>query len=245
MLREWKPDGKNTILVDNWTILNRDARIIPLFGLVLSSNAVASLNSMPCVAEDIIGALMLFSQESNDPIKIVINNRGGSINDGFAINQAMEHVKAKGIEVWTINICQAASMAAVLLMMGTKGRRYVLNNTITHLHSGSMGGGGGRPEDVDSFNEFAKKHYYNTLHRWLLENTNLPEYWNTKSDAQYTPEQLAKTDIRVKLMRDFIQGERFLLASEAVEAGVADKVLMPGDPLIDDIFRAATPEKRG
>ena len=242
MLREWDKKGGLVTLVDTWNILYRDARIISLFGFVVSSNRVASLQSMPCVAEDIIGSLMLLAQDSNAPIKIVINNSGGDINDGFAINQAMEHVKAKGIEVWTVNLCKAASMATILLMMGTRGRRYVLNNTITHLHSGTMGGGGGRPEDVDSFNEFARKHFYSTLNRWLLENTKLIEYWNTKSEAQYSSEQLREVAVKMKLLKDFMQGERFLVASEAVEAGIVDRVLMPGDPIIDEIFRAVEPK---
>ncbi len=237
MLREWsKKDGPVT-LVDVWNILYRDARIVSLFGNIVSSNRVMSVQSIPCVAEDVIGSLMLLSQESKDPIKVVINNTGGGVNDGFAIIQAMEHVKAKGIEVWTVNMCQAASMATVILMMGTRGKRFVLNNTITHLHSGTKGGGGGRPEDVDSLYEFSKKHFTNTIYKMLLENTKLPEYWNIKSEAQYSAEQLSKIEIKVKLLKDFIQGERFLVAEEAVETGVADRVLMPGDPIIDDIYR--------
>ncbi len=236
MLREWNKKGGPVTLVDTWNILYRDARIISLFGIVVSSNRVLSAQSIPCMAEDVIGSLMLLAQESNNPIKMVINNTGGDVNDGFAINHAMEHVKAKGIEIWTINICQSASMATMLLMMGTRNRRYVLNNTITHLHSGTKAFGG-KDEDVDGLYEFSRKHFKNTLTKWLLENTQIPEYWNKVSGAQYTSEQLFMVDIRLKLIKDFMSGERYLVANEAVEAGVADKVLMPGDPIIDEIFR--------
>jgi len=237
VLREWKKEGGTVTLVDDWNILYRDARIISLFGIVVSSNRVLSPQSIPCITENIIAELMLLIQESHDPIKIVINNIGGGVNDGFAINQAMEHVKVKGIEIWTINICQAASMAAMILMMGTKGRRYVLNNTITHLHSGTTNPGEARPEDLDSFMKFAEKHFRATFHKWLLENTKLPEYWNRTSGAEYSEDQLAKPAIRLKLVQDFLHGERYLVASEAVEAGIADKVLMPGDPIIDEIYK--------
>ena len=242
MLREWDKKSGPVTLVDVWNILYRDARIISLFGNVVSSNRVISVQSLPCVAEDVIGSLMLLSQESGDPIKIVINNTGGDVNDGFAIIQAIEHVKSKGIEVWTINMCQAASMATIILMMGTKGRRYVLNNTITHLHSGTKGMSG-KAEDVDSLHEFSKKHFTNTIYKMLLENTNLPQYWNNKSDAQYSDEQLSKIEVKLKLLKDFMGGERFLMAEEAVETGIADKVLMPGDPIIDNIYKTLRPKE--
>ncbi len=240
MLKEWNSD-RSVTLVDVWNILYRDARIVSLFGHVVSSNRVLSVQSIPCVAEDVIGSLMMLSQDSNDPIKIVINNTGGDVNDGFAIIQAMEHVKAKGIEVWTVNLCQAASMATIIMMMGTKNRRFVLNNTITHLHSGSKALSG-KAEDVDGLQIFSKKHFTNTLYRWLLENTKLPEYWNKTSEANYSEVQLATTETKARLLREFMSGERFLVANEAVEAGIADKVLMPGDPIIDDIFRATRPK---
>lgn len=244
MLREWKKNGGPVTLVDVWNILYRDARIVSLFGHVISSNRLLSVQSVPCVAEDVIGSLMLLSQESNEPIKMVINNTGGDVNDGFAIIQAMEHVKAKGIEVWTVNLCQSASMATIILMMGSKNRRYVLNNTITHLHSGSKTIGG-KSEDVDEIHEFMKKHYTKTTLRWLLGNTKLPDYWNRVSEGGYTPEQLAEERIRTKLLNDFMGGERYLVANEAIEAGIADKVLMPGDPIIDSIFRGIHPDEEG
>lgn len=241
MLRAWDK-GKPVTLVDVWNILYRDARIISLFGHVVSSNRVMAVQSIPCVAEDVIGSIMLLSQESKEPIKIVINNTGGDVNDGFAIIQAMEHAKAKGIEVWTVDICQAASMATMIFLMGTKGKRFVLNNTITHLHSGSRSVAG-RSEDVDALNEFSKNHFTKTLYKMLLENTKLPEYWNKKSEAGYNAEQLSDTKYRLKLLADFMNGERFLMADEAIEAGIADKVLMPGDPIIDDIYRIIRPKE--
>lgn len=238
MLREWGKEGGTFTLVDVWQILYRDARIVSLFGFIVSSNRVAAIQSIPCVAEDVIGSLMLLAQESKEPIKIVINNVGGDVNDGFAIIQAMEHVKAKGIELWTVNMCQSASMAATILVMGTKGKRFVLNNTITHFHSGNAKMAG-RPEDLESIYEFSKKHFTQTTYKMLLENTNIPEYWNREAESQYTEEQLASPKIRLKILQNFIQGERPLMAAQAVEAGVADKVLMPGDPIIDEIYRVS------
>lgn len=244
MLREW--NGKAITLVDTWNILYRDARIVSLFGHVVSSNAVLSAQSVPFVTEDIIGSIMLLSQDSKDPIKILINNVGGNVNDGFAIIQAMEHAKAKGIEVWTVNICQSSSMATIILLMGTKGKRFVFNNTITHLHSGNKSISG-KPEDVENLQRFSNEHFLKTLGRMLMENTSIPEYWNNREsdeDARYTLEQLKKTSVRAKLLDDFMNGERFLLSREAIEAGVADKVLMPGDPIIDAIYSSAKNQGR-
>ena len=246
MLRSWKTEGGAHTLVDVWQILYRDARIVSLFGNVVSSNMLAgvSAQSLPCVAEDVMGSLMLLAQESNEPIKIVINNVGGEVNAGFAIIQAIEHVKSKGIEVWTINICSSASMATVILTTGTKGKRFVQNNTMTHLHSGSKVMSG-KAEDVEAVYEFFRRHFTKTIYKILLENTKLPEFWNKKSDSKYNPKQISDPAIRSKLLKDFLGGERYLEASEAVEAGVADKVLMPGDPIIDDIYRVIKRAEKG
>lgn len=236
MLREWNKSGPVN-LVNIWEVLYRDARIVSLFGNVMSSNMVVSAQSLPCVAEDVIGSLMLLASENSDPIKIVINNTGGEINAGFAIIQAMEHVKAKGIEVWTVNLCTSASMATVILSMGTPGRRYVLDNTITHLHSGSKGMAG-KSEDVDSVYEFSQKHFRARIDQILLENTGIVDYWN-KVSTMYSEEQMAKKEMRSRVLKDFLSGERYLVASDAVEAKIVDKVLKPGDSLIDSIFRGA------
>ena len=96
---------------------------------------------------NVIVAQLLFL-EAEDPkrdIYLYINSPGGSVTDGLAIYDTMQYVKP---DVVTIAIGQAASMAAVLLLAGAKGKRYALPNARILLHQ-PMGGAQGQVSDVE------------------------------------------------------------------------------------------------
>lgn len=96
---------------------------------------------------NIIIAQMLFL-ESEDPdkeINLYINSPGGSVTAGLAIYDTMQYVRAG---VSTICLGQAASMAAILLSAGTKGRRFILPNARVLIHQ-PMGGFSGQATDID------------------------------------------------------------------------------------------------
>ena len=75
-----------------------------------------------------------------------INSPGGSITAGFAIYDTMQFVRP---DVQTICIGQAASIAAVLLAAGTKGKRFSLPNSRILIHQPWMSGLGGQAPDID------------------------------------------------------------------------------------------------
>ena len=75
-----------------------------------------------------------------------INSPGGSISAGLAVYETMQFIKP---DVQTYCIGQAASMAAVLLAAGTKGKRYSLPNSRVVIHQPLMSGLAGQASDID------------------------------------------------------------------------------------------------
>src|SRR5262245_18719345 len=90
--------------------------------------------------------LHLESEEPDKDISLYINSPGGEITGLFAIYDTMQFIKP---EVQTICIGQAASIAAVLLAAGTKGKHYSLPNSRIHIHQPWMSGLGGQATDID------------------------------------------------------------------------------------------------
>ena len=97
------------------------------------------------VANTVIAQLLfLESQDKTKDIKIYINSPGGSVTSGLAILDAMNYVKP---DVSTICVGMAASMAAVLLAVGKKGKRFALPNSEIMIHQ-VMGGMQGQATDI-------------------------------------------------------------------------------------------------
>lgn len=97
------------------------------------------------VANAII-AQMLFleNQDPDKDIKLYINSPGGSVTAGMAIYDTMQYIKP---DVSTICIGMAASMGAVLLTAGAKGKRFCLPNSEVMIHQ-VMGGTEGQASDI-------------------------------------------------------------------------------------------------
>lgn len=110
-------------------------RIIFLGGPVTDSMASAIIAQL----------LFLDSQDPKKDIQLYINSPGGVVTSGMAIYDTMQYVKA---DVSTICIGIAASMGAVLLTAGAKGKRYILPNSEVLLHQ-VMGGAEGQAVDID------------------------------------------------------------------------------------------------
>jgi ATP-dependent Clp protease protease subunit len=96
------------------------------------------------VANLIIAQLLFLESEDQDKdIMLYINSPGGIVTSGLAIYDTMQYLKAP---VSTICIGQAASMGAVLLAAGAKGKRFALPNSRIMLHQGSGGFRGNTPD---------------------------------------------------------------------------------------------------
>lgn len=98
------------------------------------------------VANVVVGQLLFLESEDPDKdINLYINSPGGSITAGLAIYDTMQYVRCP---ITTICIGQAASMSAVLLAAGTKGRRKALPHARIMIHQ-PMGGASGQASDIE------------------------------------------------------------------------------------------------
>jgi ATP-dependent Clp protease protease subunit len=156
------------------------------------------------VANVVVAELLYLESEDPDrEISIYINSPGGSITAGLAIYDTMQFIKP---DIITICMGQAASMAAILLAAGTKGKRYSLPNSRILIHQPSVEGIAGQATDVKIYAEE------------LLRTRNLL----SKILADLTGQPFEKTDRDVE--RDFI-----LSPTQAVEYGIVDGVLTSRD----------------
>ncbi len=127
---------------------SRGERAYDIYSRLLKDNLIFLGQPIDDNVSNLIIAQMLFLEAENPErdIWIYVNSPGGSITSGLAIYDAMQYVKP---DVATICIGQAASMAAVLLAAGAKGKRYALPNSRVLIHQPWMQGLGGQATDID------------------------------------------------------------------------------------------------
>ncbi|MBL8168011.1 MAG: ATP-dependent Clp endopeptidase proteolytic subunit ClpP [Acidobacteria bacterium] len=126
----------------------RGERAFDIYSRLLKDNIIFIGTPIDDVVANLVVAQMLFL-ESEDPdreISLYINSPGGSVTAGMAIYDTMQFVRCP---VTTFCIGQCASMAAVLLAAGTKGRRFALPNSRILIHQPHAGGIGGQATDID------------------------------------------------------------------------------------------------
>ena len=143
--------------------------------------------------------LFLEAQDPDKDINIYINSPGGMVSAGLAIYDTMKYIKP---DISTICVGMAASMAAVLLSAGTKGKRYVLPNAEVMIHQ-PLGGAQGQATDIkitaDHILDIKSK-----LNKILSENTGQ----------------------KLSVIEKDTDRDNYLSAEEAVKYGLADKVLV-------------------
>ncbi|MDF3068060.1 MAG: ATP-dependent Clp protease proteolytic subunit [Polyangiaceae bacterium] len=126
---------------------HRGERTWDIFSRLLKDRIVFLGSQVDDDVANIIIAQFLFL-ESEDPdkdIQLYINSPGGVVTAGLAIYDTMQHVRSN---VSTICVGQAASMGAVLLGAGLKGRRYVLPHARIMIHQ-PLGGARGQATDIE------------------------------------------------------------------------------------------------
>ena len=97
------------------------------------------------VANAVVAQLLFLEKENrSQDVNMYVNSPGGSVTAGLAIYDAMQHVSC---DVSTFCIGQAASMGAILLMAGTKGKRHILPHSRVMIHQ-PWGGAGGTAADI-------------------------------------------------------------------------------------------------
>ena len=178
-------------------------RAYDIYSRLLKERIIFLGTAIDDVVANLVIAQILFlqSDDAEKDIYLYINSPGGSVTAGLAIYDTMQYVKSP---VMTICVGMAASMAAVLLASGSKGKRIVLPNSTILLHQ-VMGGAEGQAVDI----EIQARHILKVkeqINQILATRTGKPV------------DQIAKdTD------RDF-----YLDAKESVDYGVADNILEAG-----------------
>jgi ATP-dependent Clp protease protease subunit len=97
------------------------------------------------VGSNIVAQLLFLDAENDNDITIYINSPGGYVSAGFAIIDTMNYIKS---DVSTICIGNAASMGAMILSSGEKGKRFILENGEVMIHQ-PLGGISGQASDIE------------------------------------------------------------------------------------------------
>jgi ATP-dependent Clp protease protease subunit len=156
------------------------------------------------IANLVIAQLLFLEGEDPDrDVHMYINSPGGSVDAGMGIYDAMQYVKPA---VVTTCVGQAASMGAVLLMAGAKGKRYALPHSRIMIHQPWGGGAQGRATDVKIWTDELLK-AYEQLTRLVVQHTGQPQD---------------------KVLSD-LQKDYFMSAQEAKAYGIIDEI-MPSRP---------------
>lgn len=157
------------------------------------------------VANSVVAQLLhLESADPDKDISLYINSPGGSVTAGLAILDTMNFIKC---DVSTICIGECASMAAVLLSSGAKGKRYVLPNSMVLIHQPS-GGAQGQETEIAIVADFMKKTRVR-LNKILSENTGQS----------------------LERIQQDTERDNYMTAEEALEYGLVDKVVASRDVL--------------
>ncbi len=125
----------------------RGERAYDIYSRLLKERVVFLVGPVTEVTANLIVAQLLFLESENPDkdVSFYINSPGGSVSAGLAIYDTIQFIKP---HVSTLCIGQAASMGALLLAAGTKGKRYCLPNSRVMIHQ-PMGGFQGQASDVE------------------------------------------------------------------------------------------------
>lgn len=180
---------------------SRGERAFDIYSRLLKENIIFLGTPIDDNVANLIIAQMLFlaAEDPEKDISLYINSPGGSITAGLAILDTMNLVEP---DIVTYCVGQAASMGAVLLAAGTKGKRYSLPHSRILIHQPHMSGLGGQAADIDIYaREILRMR--ETLNGILAEATG------------QTVERIARD-----VDRDYIMD-----GQQAVEYGMVDRVI--------------------
>jgi ATP-dependent Clp protease protease subunit len=181
---------------------SRGERAYDIYSRLLKERIIFLGDAIEDHLANLIIAQLLFldSEDPEKDINLYINSPGGVVNSGLAIYDTMQFVRAP---VSTICIGMAASMAAVLLAAGAKGKRYALPNGRVMIHQGSGGFRGNAPDAVIQMKEW----------EFLVQR-------NNEILARHTGQPLEK------VMKD-TDRDYFMSPDEAKDYGIIDAVYSP------------------
>lgn len=179
---------------------NRGERAYDIYSRLLTDRIVFLGEQVNSQTANLVVAQLLFlaNEDPKRDIKLYINSPGGSVYDGLAIIDTMNYIEP---DVQTIGIGLQASMGAMLLSCGAKGKRFVLPNARVMIHQPSSGTEGKITDQEIALKEgiFLKKRL-----------------------AEIFAERTGKS---VKQVEKDMDRDNWMSAKEAVEYGIVDKVI--------------------
>jgi ATP-dependent Clp protease protease subunit len=183
---------------------SRGERSYDLYSRLLKDRVIMLDGEVGQHTASLICAQLLFLESENPDkaISLYINSPGGSVTAGMAIYDTMNFIKPA---IHTIVMGQAASMGSLLATAGDKGHRYILPNARHMIHQ-PLGGASGQATDVEI--------QARELLRWKTVLTDIYVKHTGKTHKQ----------LKADMERD-----NFMTAGEAVEYGLADKILTTRD----------------
>ncbi len=179
---------------------NRGERAYDIYSRLLKERVVFLGDQVAPETANLVVAQLLFlaNEDPKRDIKLYINSPGGSVYDGLAIIDTMDYIEP---DVQTIGIGLQASMGAMLLACGAKGKRYLLPNARVMIHQPSSGTEGKITDQEIALKEgiFLKKRL-----------------------AEIFAERTGKS---VKQVEKDMDRDNWMSAAEAQEYGIVDEVL--------------------
>jgi len=171
---------------------NRGERAYDIYSRLLRDNIIFIGTPIDDNVANLVTAQLLFL-EAEDPerdVSLYINSPGGVVSAGMAIYDTIQFIRPN---VATICIGQAASVAAMLLMSGTPGKRFALPNSRLLIHQPTIGGLSGQATDIDihareilriraSVNEIMAKHTGQPIEK--IERDVERDFWMSAQQAR-------------------------------------------------------------
>ena len=175
-------------------------RLYDIYSRLLKDRIIFLTGPVTDEVADVVIAQMLFLESENPEkdIHLYINSPGGSVTAGMAIYDTMQYIKP---DVSTICIGEAASMASILLMSGSKGKRFALPHSEIMIHQ-PLGGFEGQASDI------------------AIHAKNILRIREEMYDVIVKHTGKTKKVVTVDTDRD-----NFLTAKEALNYGIIDKII--------------------
>ncbi len=186
----------------------RGERSYDIYSRLLNDRIVFLGEEVTDVSANLVVAQLLHleSQDSEKDISLYINSPGGSVTAGLAILDTMNYIKC---DVSTICLGECASMGAVLLSAGAKGKRYALPNSMVLIHQPS-GGAQGQQTEIEIVADFMRK-TRDRLNGILAANTGQP----------------------IEVIERDTERDNYMTAQDALAYGLVDHVIVDRSTLVD------------
>ena len=179
---------------------SKGERSYDIYSRLLRDRVIMLDGEIGSTTASLITAQLLFleSENTDKEISLYINSPGGSVTAGMAIYDTMRFIKC---DVSTIVMGQAASMGSLLASAGAAGKRFILPNARHMIHQ-PLGGASGQATDVE------------------IQARELLRWKQVLTDIYVEHTGKPRNELVADMERDF-----FMTAGEAVEYGLADKIL--------------------